>query len=43
MHMKIKVRLCSGIFRTKFIIPAHDAVAKVNSALLLVGLGRVKQ
>ena len=30
-------------FRTKFVVLAHGAAAKVNSALPLVGLGRVKQ
>ena len=32
-----------GVFRTKFMVLTHGAAAKVNSALPLVGLGRVKQ
>ena len=30
-------------FRTKFVVLAHGAAAKVNSTLPLVGLGRMKQ
>ena len=37
------VQVKRGFFRTKFIALAHSAAAKVNSALPLVGLGRVKQ
>ena len=32
-----------ALFSTKFVALAHGVAAKVNSALPLVGLGRVKQ
>ena len=37
------VQVKRGFFRTKFLTLAHSAAAKFNSALPLVGLGRVKQ